>query len=110
MRWNFRFRVGGWASAAFSSAGAGAASEGAALARAPDVSVDRERGTISLVIPRDALPGVTSWSGLKVYVATWDYDGGYRALRAAAEPNAFGGAKGDDDPLVMDDIDVLVLP
>jgi len=110
LRWNFRFRVGGWASAAFASEGASAEGEGKALSRAPDVRVDRERGVVSLVIPRDALPGVSTWSGTRVYVTTWDYDGGYRPLRARAEPNAFGGARDERDPLVMDDADVLVVP
>ena len=109
MRWNFRFRVGGWASAAFSARGASADSEGEALARAPDVRVDRDRGVISLVIARAALPGVAAWSGMKVIVNTWDHDGGYRPLRAKAEPNAFGGGA-EGDPLVMDESGVLVLP
>jgi len=45
-----------------------------------------------------------------VYVTTWDYDGGYRALQP--EPGAFAVGGGDParDPRVMDDTAVIVLP
>ena len=50
-----------------------------------------------------------SLPGAKVYVTTWDYDGGYRALRPAAQPFGMGG--GDDTtPKVMDESAVIVLP
>jgi hypothetical protein len=48
-------------------------------------------------------------SGAKIYVTTWDYDGGYRGLAPQAQPYAMGGGAADA-PKVMDDSVVIVLP
>jgi len=64
---------------------------------------------VRLTLPAAALGNLKSLSGVKLYVTTWDYDGGYRALGQEAHSYSFGGAA-PGDPLVMDDTPVIVLP
>ena len=109
MRWHRRLRVHGWSNALFASEGASATLEGAPVAPAARVSTDTATRTVSLLLPAAALGELKSLSGAKVYVTTWDYDGGYRALRPAAQPYGMGG--GDDStPKVMDESVVILLP
>jgi hypothetical protein len=73
------------------------------------VEVDRGTNTLSLVLPASVLLGSTPLTGAKIYVTTWDYDGGYRALAPQAQPFSMGG--GDPaDPRVMDDSEIIVVP
>lgn len=58
---------------------------------------------------RHALGGLKSLSGAKLYLNTWDYDGGYRALAPEAQGMVFGGGQ-PGDPLWMDDSAVITLP
>ncbi len=109
MQWHYRIRVHGWSKALFCAQGASADHEGTAVAPAADVRVDHANNTISLVLTASALGHPVTLSGAKVYVTTWDYDGGYRALQPDANGGAFGGGHAGD-PLVMDDSVVIVLP
>jgi hypothetical protein len=52
---------------------------------------------------------LASLSGAKVYVTTWDYDGGYRALAPQAQPYGMGGGVAGEAK-VMDASAVIVLP
>jgi glycosidase len=109
MRWHRRLRVGGWTSALHASEGASATSEGRSLTPAARVEVDRATATVGLVLPASAFPASSSLSGARIYVTTWDYDGGYRALGPELQPYAVSGGP-TDGPLVMDDSVVIVLP
>jgi hypothetical protein len=109
MRWHRRLRVGGWSNALFSPTGASATNEGTTIRPAAAVQVDREARSIRLTLPASALGRLPSLSGAKVYVTTWDYDGGYRALGPQAEGYALGGGA-VDGAKVMDDSTVIVLP
>ena len=60
-------------------------------------------------MPSAALGNPATLSGAKIYVTTWDYDGGYRALGAVAQPFAMGGG-GPGQAKVMDASVVIVLP
>jgi glycosidase len=108
MRWHRRLRAGGWSAALFSDAEADASREGTPVTPGPQVAVDRERGVVSLVLPAAALGPDGAGPGTRVWVTTWDYDGGYRALQAAPAPFAIGGAA--SGPKVMDSSPVIVLP
>ena len=109
MHWHRRLRAHGWSNALFGSEGASASGDGTAVVPAALVSTDPASRTVSFVLPAAALGSLKSLSGAKVYITTWDYDGGYRALRAAARPYGMGG--GDDStPKVMDESEVIVLP
>ncbi|MBA2239049.1 MAG: hypothetical protein H0W24_10200 [Lysobacter sp.] len=49
-------------------------------------------------------------AGAKLYINTWDYDGGYRPLTAQAQSAGFGGGDGASEPLILDDTPVIELP
>lgn len=108
LRWHRRLRVGGWTNALHDDSGASATSEGRAVTPAAHLRVDRASNTVTLVVPAASLGGLPSLSGARVYVTTWDYDGGYRALLARPEAFAMGGTPGGTK--VMDDSGVITLP
>ena len=110
MQWNYRLRAHGWSNALFTSAGASATSDGAPTAPAAGIEVDAASNTVSFTFSSSALGGLQSLSGVKVYVSTWDYDGGFRPLAAMPENSTFGGGDGATDPLIMDDSAVITLP
>jgi carbohydrate-binding DOMON domain-containing protein len=109
MRWHLRLRTHGWSNALFTSDGSSADHEGTPTTPAAAITVDHSQDTISLVLPSAALGKPRSLSGLKVYVTTWDYDGGYRALSPEGAPYVIGGGAASD-PKVMDASEVIVLP
>jgi hypothetical protein len=80
------------------------------------LSADPSTHTVTLTLPAAALaaPGArgvpASLSGARVYVTTWDYDGGYRALQRDSAPFAVGGGDPARDARVMDDSVVIRLP
>ncbi len=110
MGWNYRLRAHGWSNTLFSATGASATSEGAPVTPGAEIRVDRASNTISFLIPASSLGSPTTFSGAKLYVTTWDYDGGYRALEARATGHTMGGGDGAREPLIMDDSAVIVLP
>jgi hypothetical protein len=109
MRWHLRLRVGGWSNALFSHEGASATSEGTPVAPGAGLAVDAATHTLSLTLPAAVLGRLPSLSGARLYVTTWDYDGGYRPLDAVAGPFSMGGGA-PDRPRVMDDSGVITLP
>jgi glycosidase len=109
MRWHLRLRAGGWTNALFSAGGATATNEGTPVTPGATIRVDREAGTVRFTLPASVLGRLSSLSGAKLYITTWDYDGGYRALGAQAQSYAFGGGA-PDGAKVMDDSAVIVLP
>lgn len=64
---------------------------GASATPAALVTTDGGGRTVSMLFFAAALGGLKSLSGAKVYVTTWNYDGGCRALRPAAQPCGMGG-------------------
>lgn len=109
MRWHYRLRAHGWSNALFAANGASARNEGTAAMPAAAIAVDRDRDLVSFILPGASLGNPKSLAGAKVYVTTWDYDGGYRALMPEATSHGFGGGNGVADPLLMDDA-VVALP
>lgn len=110
MRWHRRLRVHGWSNALFSADGASDRVEGAPVTPGAHVSVDRTSHTVTLTLPAAALGVPATLAGARLYVTTWDYDGGYRALQAEAGPFAMGGGEPARDARVMDDSGVITLP
>jgi hypothetical protein len=109
MRWHRRLRVHGWTNALFSADGASATAEGTPVGPAANIAVDRAARTVSLTLPAASFGRLASLDGARVYVTTWDYDGGYRALAREPAPFVMGGGDPERDPLVMDDTPVIVL-
>jgi glycosidase len=110
MRWQYRLRAHGWSNALFAAAGASAGNEGTATTPAAGIEVDAAKRTISFTLSGAALGKLASLSGVKVYVSTWDFDGGPRPLAAQPGQSTFGGGDGARAPLVMDDTAVITLP
>jgi glycosidase len=110
MRWHRRLRVHGWSNALFSAEGASASSEGTSISPAAKVEVDRPARTVTFSLPAAALGRLRSLSGAKLYVSTWDYDGGYRPLSPTSAPFSMGGGGVAGGLKVMDDLPVISLP
>jgi hypothetical protein len=107
MRWHRRLRVHGWSNALFSAEGASADHEGRPLAGGATISVQAATHTVSLLLPAAALGNLPSLAGARIYVTTWDYDGGYRALAPQAAAHGLGGGE-PGEPKVMDSALVLL--
>jgi glycosidase len=110
MRWHYRLRAHGWSNAFFSAGGASANDEGAVSAPGAALSTDPANRRITFTLPAAALGGLASLSGVKIYVTTWDWDGGYRELSPEPQRSVFGGGTSASDALVMDDTVVITLP
>ncbi len=121
MRWHLRLRAHGWSNALFSAEGASATAEGRPLSPAAAIEVDRAPRRVRFTLSAAALSAATplsatplgrpaSLSGAKIYVTTWDYDGGYRPLTAQPEQWAIGGGDPASGAKVMDDTAVISLP
>jgi hypothetical protein len=110
----------GWSNAMYRSAGATETSYGASTA-APQVSVDEPNRTVIFKYSRTAY-GLASWSGVRVYLTTWDFDGIqaiFRPLDAAPGPFTLGGGSTGctgvppascTDPKIMDEVGPITLP
>jgi len=110
MRWHLRLRAHGWSNALFGPAGATASADGTALTPGAMVSVDADARRIRFTLPSAALGDPASLSGARVFITTWDYDGGYRALAAEPAPFTMGGGDAARDPKVMDAVGPIRLP
>jgi glycosidase len=102
MRWHLRLRVSGWTNALFGWQGASDTQEGTPLALAAEVEADAASNTVSFTLPAAALSLAKNLQALKLYVSTWDYDAGFRALAAEPGGTTFGGGTADA-ARVMDD-------
>ena len=109
LRWQFRLRTHGWSNAWFSAETATADREGSPLSPGPQLQVLKAQRTLRITVPAKALGNPATLSGLKLYLNTWDFDGGYRALTAAGGPMAFGGGS-DDSAKIMDETAIITLP
>lgn len=109
MRWHYRLRAHGWSNALFSADGAGKDHEGTPGSAVARISVNAADNTLQFILPGKALGNPESLSGAKLYINTWDYDGGYRAIQPTAGSMHFGGGK-PDSPKIMDDTAVISLP
>ncbi len=108
MRWHHRLRAHGWSNAMFGESGASATVEGTPSTRTAALSTDPATNTVSFLIPPNAIGNPITTRGLKLYLNTWDYDGGYRLLGDQAGPYVMGGPK--SEAWVIDETPVIVLP
>jgi glycosidase len=103
MRWHYRVRAHGWSNALFSAAGASATAEGTPVIPTATVATDAARRTVSFTLPSAALGNPATLAGARLYISTWDYDGGFRDLAAEPGPYTYGGGA-PDQPRVMDEV------
>jgi glycosidase len=108
LRWQYALRAHGWSNAMFAAGGADARNEGRPLTPGAALAADRAANRVSFTFPAAALGNRRSLSGARVYVTTWDYDGGWRGLTPEPGSHTFGGGDGARDPLVMDELLVVI--
>ncbi|MBP7369952.1 MAG: hypothetical protein KA902_00780, partial [Arenimonas sp.] len=109
MRWHYRWRSNGWTNTLFSAENASASSEGSSQSTGLRVEANPDTRTITWLLPGKAIGNLKSLSGLKFYLNTWDYDGGYRPLKPQADQHSYGGGK-PSDAKIMDETVVITLP
>jgi len=119
--WNYRQFTYGWDNAVFSAAGATASSNGTPVpAAVPVLKTSPATRTVIFTYDRNAF-GLASWSGVRLWLTTWDFDGiggGYRPLLQASGPYAMGGGPGPYDPAtgesagpkIMDEVGPITIP
>ena len=111
MRWQRRLRVHGWTNALFAAQGADAQADGTPVTPAAALQVDAATNTVTFTLAANALGNRKGLGGARLYLNTWDYDGGYRPLDPEPAGAHFGGGRpGTSTPLWMDDTGVIELP
>jgi glycosidase len=117
MRWHRRIRAHGWSNVLFTAQGASATAEGSVAAQAARLEVDPDTKTVTFTLPARALReppregaagAADPFAGARIYVSTWDYDGGFRPLAPEPGTHSFGGAPAEGAK-VMDDL-LIQLP
>jgi hypothetical protein len=109
MRWHVRLRAHGWSNALFGYEGADANADGRSITPAAEIQSEPAQRRIVFTIPSESLGDPDSLSGARVYVSTWDWDGGWRALAREAASFTVGG--GDPaGPKVWSASPVITLP
>jgi glycosidase len=122
--WTFDQFSGGFDNVMYTAAGASADHYGA-VSIAPTIKVDAGTKTIIFSYDRHNF-GIDSWSGVKIYITTWDYDGigaEFRPLLQTAGPFRMGGGgppytpdatdpsvQYSADPKIMDDVAIITIP
>ena len=94
MRWQLRARAHGWTNALFDSRGASASAEGSAITPAASIALGPGDDTVTFTFPASVLGSTRSLSGVRLYLNTWDYDGGYRSLTPQPGAHSIGGGDG----------------
>lgn len=107
--WDYEALLVGWNKGLYTSEGATENDFGKDTSVVPDTKVDKDKKTVTMIIPKRALGNSADLKGWKVYVTTWDYDGmtkSFRQIMKVAEDFKFGGGDVDDakTPHIMDDI------
>ena len=110
--WRFDQKTYGWGHNLFSSTGATATSPGTP-ARAPKLAIDAPgRSVIFTYNKRDF--GLASWSGVRLYLTTWDIDGIQNVYRPIDDLGGQwtygGGAAAGTSPKIMDSIGPVAIP
>ncbi len=94
----------------YATNGASATTYGAPVG-APTVNANPASKTVTFTYLLKTF-GVPVWSGVKVYVTSWDFDGikgVFRPLSPAGGQWEMGGGA-PTDPLIMDDVPPILIP
>jgi glycosidase len=109
MRWHLRLRAHGWSNALFGPEGADARADGRSITPAAKISSDVATRTVRFTIPSEALGDPATLSGARVFVSTWDWDGGWRPLAREAGSCIVGGGE-PNAPKLWSASPVITLP
>jgi glycosidase len=107
--WSYQQFAYGWDTTMYTSQGATATTYGAPT-RKPVVKT-APGNTVIFTYDRTAF-GLDSWSGVRVYLTTWDYDGigaSFRGLSPAGGEWEVGGGAATD-PMIMDAVGPIAIP
>ena len=107
--WNLAHVSSGWFSYTYTALGAAAERQGDKLGVAPATSVNKAEGSVRFFYEGARL-GVDDWSGVTIYITTWDLNGEGGYVLIAPQPTLwyFSGAS-PDSPLILDDL-MIELP
>ncbi len=111
MEWDYLCFATGWISALYEQTSAAARNWGSPASPAPSLIVDKDNQTISILVYGAGLSNPPSLSGVRIYIATWDYDGlesSYRLLQPAPQAYIMGGGN-ETDALIMDDTGIITI-
>ncbi|BDU51427.1 alpha-amylase family glycosyl hydrolase [Haliovirga abyssi] len=109
LKWNYMTLEGGWTNFIYSSRNASAKSWGSPVSPSPVINVIPEKKEMNFTISGSSIGNPKTLKGIKVYIATWDYDGlenSYRGITPEGKAYIFGGGD-ENSPKIMDDIPVL---
>ena len=95
MRWHRRLRAHGWSNALFGPEGASDTADGRSITPAAAIETDASQRRVVFTIPSEALGDPARFSGARVWVTTWDWDGTWRPLAAEAGSFVVGGGRPD---------------
>jgi glycosidase len=109
MRWHLRLRAHGWSNALFGPEGAEANADGRSITPAAEIETDSARRTVRFTIPSESIGDLASLTGARIFVSTWDWDGGWRPLAREAGSFTVGGAD-STSPKVWSASPVIRLP
>lgn len=109
--WSRNHFAAGWSNYLRSATGATADEDGRTIAGAPTVTTDAEARTVRFTYEKGPF-GVEDWTGARVYVTTWDFDGidnRFRPLTPEGGQWVMGGGA-ETDPKIMDAIGPITIP
>jgi len=103
--WDYQIYLTGWSIATYASEGADEECYGTPVTPSPEIDVDKENLTITILVPLESIE-TTTLKNWKVYVTTYDYDGMSSLLRGTSpNPGKWDfGAPSIDSPRIMDDM------
>ena len=104
--WNLNQFSYGWDTVMYTSAGANADSYGG-VSTPPMAKADSNTKTITFTYDRTAY-GLASWSGVKIYIATWDFDGIGAVFRPLTKDGGQWRMGGGPPPYTPDPIEPTV--
>jgi glycosidase len=105
--WNLAQFSGGWDENMYGSAGATADGYGPPTTP-PTVKVDGAVKTVTFTYDRNDY-GLSTWSGVRIYVATWDWDGIGAAFRPLTQAGGMWMMGGGGPPYTPDAVDPAIL-
>ena len=106
--WQVAHVGSGWASYTYRAAAATPHRKGERIGYSPTISVDKSVRRITIRYDKTKM-GITDWSGIKVYVSTWDMngEGEYVHIQPSAADWFFGGAP-EGSPKILDDAELII--
>ena len=106
--WQVAHVGSGWASYTYRASAATPHRKGERIGYSPTISVDKSARRITIRYDKTKM-GIADWSGVKVYVSTWDMngEGEYVHIQPSPADWFFGGAP-EGSPKILDDAELII--